>query len=198
VTDAWLRDRADEFIAMRGRVVRGWYGIEMAVREGGDGPEFGGPDVPCLQLVVLNAQLAGGPALAVHTYQNDCECGLILAPPIDAGPYQDGIYRARSLPELPVGPVDEVAVRVDGGVLAEVLLRIGRRDLLLVAGEAYEDSDGGLSWHRFDESVLAFTEPTAAEALTWAPPREAAWRPRDASWAQRRSASRVARDDTCG
>ncbi|AEV85366.1 hypothetical protein ACWT_4346 [Actinoplanes sp. SE50] len=172
MTPAWLQARIAEFRAVPGRTVTGWYGVEMAVREGGGaGPEFAGPDAPCLQLLTLSAQVLDGPALTVGTYQDDDVFGLLLTSPEDGASSRNGIFRARSLPELPVGPVDEVTVHLDADVLAEVVLRIGERNLLLIAGEAYENGDGDLSWHRLDESVLAFVDPEAAQALPWIPRR---------------------------
>jgi hypothetical protein len=173
VASGWVRTQLDEFLALKDQVIRSWTGVEMAVR-GGDGvaPEFGGPDVPCLQLRVLGAETATGVTRTVATYQDDDSFGLTIQ--VDAGFDSDDVghgYRARALPELPLGLVRHVSVYVDADVLAEVGLRVGDRDLLLVAGEAQEDQTGRLVWHRFDESVLAFPDPTVVERVHWVPAR---------------------------
>lgn len=46
-------------------------------------------------------------------------------------------------------------------------LRIGGRPLLLVAGELEETVEGGLLFHRLDESVLVFTDTAAAGVVPW-------------------------------
>ena len=166
---AWVADRAREFAALRGRRIERWQGVEMALRDAG--PQFTDPACPFLQLHTLRAHLAGT-SVDVGTYQDDTSFGLWLRPRTAVRMPDDGSYRARELPELPAGPVDEVDVRLEGGTLAEVRFAIGGRPLLLVAGEVYEDWDK-LRLVRFDESVLAFTDPAAADELPWEPSRTA-------------------------
>ncbi|GGN51319.1 hypothetical protein FHR83_008961 [Actinoplanes campanulatus] len=73
----WLQEQAAVFLALRGRVVASWQGVEMAVRGGDEGePEY---DVPCLQLLLLDAVMADG-AVRVGTYQNDCYFGIWAEP----------------------------------------------------------------------------------------------------------------------
>jgi hypothetical protein len=119
----------------------------MAVRQDTEdrGPLFEDPQLPCLQLWSLDVE------------RNDRQW--------------HGIYRWRALAELPIGHVDHVSVFLDDRVVAEVLLRIGRQPLLLVAGEVYETFGEELRIHRLDESVLAFTDPDAATSITWVPAR---------------------------
>ncbi|GAA0454015.1 hypothetical protein Aca07nite_66600 [Actinoplanes capillaceus] len=170
----WLRDQAAVFLALRGRVVGSWQGVEMAVRGGDEGePEYEGPDVPCLQLLLLDAVMADGAAVSIDTYQNDCYFGLWAKPQArcEGDDWGRG-YRRRALTELPTGPVEEVSVYLDGEILAEVSLRIAGRELLLVAGESDEDWSGELTWRRLDESVLVFTDPEAVAKVRWVPDRE--------------------------
>ena len=151
-----------EFTALRGRTVRTWTGVEMAFFE--DPPRFEDPRAPFLQLLSLDATL-DGEVLSVVTYQDDDAWGLWTQPPGHGG--GEGIYRERHLPELPTGRIDDVTVRLERGVLAEVSLRIAARPLLLLAGEAHEDRDGDLYFCRLDESVLAFTDPAVAATIAW-------------------------------
>jgi hypothetical protein len=158
----WLNERVREFTALRGRTVHTWTGVEMAFFE--DPPRFEDPRAPFLQLVTLDATL-DGEVFSIVTYQDDDRWGLWTQPPGRGG--GNGIYRERHLPELPTGRIDDVTVRLEHDVLAEVLFRIGSRPLLLLAGEAYEDWGGNLYFCRLDESVLAFTDPAAADTIPW-------------------------------
>lgn len=168
----WAQQQASAFLALQGHVIRSWQGIEMAVR--GEDPhfEFGGPDVPCLQLHTLRVMLAGDSALAVATYQDDDGFGLAIDTCNSCSDKEAGAgYRLRALPELPTGQVQEVSACLDDDLLAEVTVRVNGKDLLLVAGEAYEDHSGELVWHRLDESVLVFARPGDVEAMSWMPAR---------------------------
>ena len=159
----WLNERVREFTALRGRTVHAWSGVEMAFFE--DPPRFTDPRAPFLQLYGLRATLADE-TIGVCTYQDDDCWGLWLRPPIGTGGW-DGIFRDRPLPELPVGVITDVTVRVDRDVVAEVVLRLGSRPLLLLAGEVNEDRGDNLYFCRLDESVLAFTDPAAADTIPW-------------------------------
>ncbi|WP_134662951.1 MULTISPECIES: hypothetical protein [unclassified Amycolatopsis] len=172
----WLVERAQDFDSLRGRSIESWAGVEMALwEEGPDGdPQFTDPSVPCLQLWGAQAHLDDGRALMIGTYQDDDLFG--LWPHRRADPrfanreLWDGIYRWTALSELPTGPVEDVVVFAEGGVLAEVGLRVGGRPLVLVAGELVEYA-ARLRFCRFDESVLVFTDPDAAERVGWSTPR---------------------------
>lgn len=172
--DRWLAARVAEFAALRGRSVQSWSGVEMALRDDAPGgPQFTDPDVPCLQLLQLRFRLDDGSRWSCDTYQDDDGWGLMLArSQASAGPNApEGIYRFRHLVELPTGVIRDVRVFLDGPTLAEVALRIGHSDLLLIAGELNEEWSGRLSWGRLDESVLAFTDPRQADQITWSTPR---------------------------
>ncbi|MFE9749207.1 hypothetical protein ACFYOT_30220 [Saccharothrix saharensis] len=169
--DDWVAEQSRGFASLLGRRVESWVGVEMALRENGTGggPRFSDPEVPCLQLFGLQASLEDDGALSVTTYQDGTEFGLsaCLEARFPADGEWDGIYRWRPLTELPLGRVGQVTVFSDEGVLAEVCLWIGARPLLLIAGELDETLDGGLLFHRLDESVLAFTDSGAAEQVPW-------------------------------
>lgn len=164
-----MRERAREFAALRGRTVHAWTGVEMAILE--HPPRFTDPRVPCLQLLSLELLLDNDESLTVVTYQDDDTWGLWTQPPVEQSREWDGIYRARSLGDLPTGVIEKVTVFAADGVLVEVLLSVGSRQFLLVAGEAVEDwGDVNIAWR--DESVLAFTDPAVADTITWHPPRQ--------------------------
>jgi hypothetical protein len=175
--DGWTAARVREFAQLRGRQITSWIGVEMALREEGadGGPQFADPAVPCLQLLTLRASFADGTLVTVGTYQDDCGWGLWLrdaASDHSAGLADAaGIFRMRVLSGLPTGEVGSVETFLDVGVLAEVVLRVQGRPLLLIAGEMHEDIQARLVFTRCDESVLVFTDPLAAESLDWVPER---------------------------
>lgn len=176
--DGWTADRAREFAQLRGRRITKWTGVEMALRENaaGGGPQFEDPAVPCRQLDLLGAAFDDGSFATVGTYESDTACGLWLrraATDQSAGwaERSAGIYRLREMSELPTGEVDGVSTVLDGGVLAEVVLHVGGRPLLLMAGELHESMRGRLIFTRGDESVLVFTDPAAAASVDWVPDR---------------------------
>ncbi|MFJ8911784.1 hypothetical protein [Amycolatopsis sp. NPDC102389] len=139
-----------------------------AGRRGGNRPAIRRPDVPCLQLHWFQAWLDNGSALEIGTYQDDDGFGLHgRSSDIASDGHWNGIYRWRSFPELPTGPVEHVAVFHERHFLAEVHFRIGARPLALVAGELEETHEGGLIFQRLDESVLAFTDLVALECVPW-------------------------------
>ncbi|MFC4017076.1 hypothetical protein ACFOW4_03850 [Micromonospora sp. GCM10011542] len=149
----------------------------MALREriAAGAPQFEDRAVPCLQLLTLGASLGDGTFVTVGTYQDDSAWGLWLRGA--ASDYSAdwagmaGIYRMRTLSELPTGEVDGVSTFLDEEVLAEVVLHIQGRPLLLMAGELYEFAQERLVFTRCDESVLVFTDPSAAESVDWVPER---------------------------
>ncbi|MBB3100384.1 hypothetical protein FHR83_008106 [Actinoplanes campanulatus] len=174
----WTAERVREFAQLRGQQIKSWAGVEMALREEGPGgvPQFDDPVVPCLQLDPLVALFDDGGFVTVGTYESDTACGLWLrrAATDQSSNWEDetdGIYRTRALPELPTGIIDDVSAFLDDGVLAEVVLQIQGRPLLLMAGELRESMQGSLVFTRRDESVLVFTDPSTATSVDWVPER---------------------------
>jgi hypothetical protein len=167
-----LREQASRFEALVGLTLTGWRGVEMALYGGEDRGDavFLDPRAPFQQLRLLRMELAGERTALVDTYQDDDGWGLWLT---EREPRWDGyygIYR-EGRPALPTGPIRSVAVWLYDGLLAEVRLRIGEQELLLVAGETSENWDGGFDLHWLDESVLVFTDTAAADWLPWKPAR---------------------------
>jgi hypothetical protein len=176
--DGWIAERVRGFGQLSGQKISAWTGVEMALREevAAGGPQFEDPAVPCLQLLTLGALLGDGTFVTVGTYQDDSAWGLWLrraASDYSADNWAGtgGIYRMRTLSELPTGEVDSVSTFLDEEVLAEVVLHIQGRPLLLMAGELYESAQERLVFTRCDESVLVFTDPSAAESVDWVPER---------------------------
>jgi hypothetical protein len=175
--DGWITERVREVGQLRGQQIKAWTGVETALREetAVGGPQFEDRAVPCLQLLTLGAALGDGTFVNVGTYQDDSAWGLWLhrAASDHSADWAGvaGIYRMRTLSELPTGEVDGVSTFLDEEVLAEVVLRIRGRPLLLMAGELYESAQERLVFTRCDESVLVFTDPSAAQSVDWVPER---------------------------
>jgi len=156
--ESWLESQISGFRALEGRSIVGWRACEMAL--GGD--EGGPPEgliwhhytVPMLQLWRLDLELGDGLA-KVRIAQADDIWGLHL--PADAGvlgpDMLDGIFRVRSLSELPVGLISNVVVAIEHDMVAAVEPLVGGRRVSLVAGEVYEEADG-FRVQLCDESIL--------------------------------------------
>jgi hypothetical protein len=146
--------------ALGGCRVTRWFGIEMALRDAGpDGlPDWQDESVPFLQLSRLNLILADGTRAAIITYQNDDRFGLCrddTLPPFEFLTSEPGsIFRERPLDELPPGEIRSVSVLTSDGDIAEVRLDVDGREVLLWAGEVYEQADSTLRVVPMDESIL--------------------------------------------
>lgn len=163
----WVADQVTAFRNLAGYTVTGWVGTEMAFREVGPSgrPEFQDSSIPFLQVCPLYLEIGGG-LRQICTYQNDDNWGLCIADhqsgPPDESQEEGSIYRTRHLAELPIGRVGGVRSALsESGDLIEVTLTLGRREVVLQAGEVYEGWDGGLSVIRPDESILVSVEPTS-------------------------------------
>lgn len=169
-------DQRQAFEALTGRSVLRWDGVEMALRATGpDGlPQFSDPTVPFLQLLQLDVTCSDGEAFTIGTAQNDDIWGLSIAPQSQPASATNGfsIFRPRTLPELPIGSVKTVNLKInESSDIMEVLARIGTDDLLLMAGEVYELTTGHLEFVPGDESVLVFRDPRDADRIAWRVPR---------------------------
>ncbi len=171
--DDWMIEQTRMLTSLRGRGIERWDGVELALWDNdSDIPRFSDATFPFLHLFSLRAAMTDGAALTITTYQEDANFGLRSFPDARFDDQRwEGIYRWRALPELPVGPVDQVAVFADEDVVAEMDLRIGGQPLLLVAGELDGAPDDELLLHRLDDAVLAFTDLAAAENAPWSSPR---------------------------
>lgn len=179
----WLADQVREVKWLRGRRVRSWAGVEMALSWDEDTLDtvrdvrFHDPKVPCLQLMSLQASL-GSTVIDIRTCQGTAAWGLSSQRSVsDDQTHWDGIYRWRKLTELPTGPIDHVSVFlnddpfysddgkiVEARIIAEVMLEIDSQPLLLIAGQVHPPLDDMFCFSRLDDSVLVFTDPSAAES----------------------------------
>lgn len=170
----FVEDQIAAWAALCGERIDDWWGVEMALYEDPGGqPHFEADAVPFLQFSVLDQYLDGGGRRRVGTYQSDDVWGLSFDPPTTHLPASEGIFRLRRAAQLPCGRVDRVEVALDdpAGDIAEVRLELSGGEVLLVAGEVYEDRDRPLRIVRGDESVLVFTDPALVETVAWIPER---------------------------
>ncbi|MHA3702906.1 hypothetical protein ACXR2U_12080 [Jatrophihabitans sp. YIM 134969] len=164
-------EAVDSFERLRGDVVAAWSGTEWALDGGEDGTPavFEHPAVPFQQLWALDLVLAAGGRRTVRTYQDGTAFGLYVGEPLTPPP-PGGMARPARL-ALPTGRLDVLDVRIDDDVVAEVLLGVAGREVLLLAGEVEPTRGGGLEFVRCDESVLVFDDPAVADTVSWRRPR---------------------------
>ncbi|MEA2464311.1 MAG: hypothetical protein QOJ98_2058 [Acidobacteriota bacterium] len=168
----WVKDRVRDLHGLYGQTVMHWRAVEMAFREvGRDGlPQFQ-EAVPVLQLSVIHVTFAANRKIAIQTYQDDDEWGLFYEIPDESIllDLEEGIFRSRDLHELPRGLITDVQIHLnDRGNISRVTLSVGNTTtILLVAGEAYEQTDGTLRFARDDESILVFPSAADEHAVVW-------------------------------
>ncbi|MFT4540563.1 MAG: hypothetical protein ACI841_004519 [Planctomycetota bacterium] len=144
----------------------------MALRDDGENgsPEFEVAGVQALQLSVLHISFDEHSQLAICTVQGDYEWGLAVGTPYaELEPGICGIFCSRTLPELPLGMIEECDVRLSDQLdVDRVHLEFeSGRELIMIAGESYENAEGQLYFGRFDESVLVFQSVADSEAVLW-------------------------------
>ncbi|OWY59647.1 hypothetical protein B7486_73450 [cyanobacterium TDX16] len=171
------------FEALQGRSIAAWSGIEMAFVDGEDDAEplFEDDALPLRQLMYVDLRLQDGDVVRVVTHQNDAAFGLSVAGgDADMAAELEGIFRWATLVDLPTGLVQGVRCRqevtprdsvVPYPLVGEVELTVAGRSVLLVAGEVYAGQEGRFVLGWLDESVLLFTDPGAADRLSWRPER---------------------------
>ena len=158
----WVREQVALFEALRGEVVVGWAGTEMAIRDAGPSgePQFGESEIPFLQLRSLYLAFESGGTRVIRLEQTDNSWRHHVH---RRGIWRiarrrlrrRGIYWTRTLTELPTGRIESVNVGTDDeGNIAEMSLLMGNNRIIITSGEVYEELDGSLRVVRPDESVL--------------------------------------------
>lgn len=171
-SETWVSQQIQTMRALEGRTIVSWRGVHMAF-SGGENAEpaiFRDPLVPCMQFLRLDLSVEDGKVWTITTYQSDDGWGLfsnIEAPPMDSDGW-GGIYRYDESPDLPVGRVDNVEIWASGaGDLAEIKFDVAAQQVLLIAGEVYEDWNRPLRVVWLDESVLVFKSQSDAGVVDW-------------------------------
>jgi hypothetical protein len=179
----WIRRNITAALLMASLEIVSWEGEEWAL-ESDDQEEptaWASPDDARTPYAWLRARGVGRDVV-VHIYQDDGVFGLCFIPTGNPClPESDtGLLRSRQDIPLVIGRVNQVEVVYDTvvegglcpGLITEVLLHGDSRSTLLIAAEAYSRNE----WCLYDESVVALTDPTAADALQWSPRRQG-WTP---------------------
>jgi hypothetical protein len=169
----FVDEQRQAFEGLRSKVVTSWRGLETAVHDAGPNgdPIWNIPAAPCLQLELLSITLQDVGGLSVLTYQNDDLFGLQTDDLHQEFKLRFASHRWRTLTELPVGLVERVDITMYDADVAEVLLRIGSRPILLMAGEIEPTWTDAINMRYMDESVLVFTAPEVADLMQWNLPR---------------------------
>jgi hypothetical protein len=169
-------ERIAMFEGLRGRRITGWQGTDRLTGLGGSPePESQDPNLPCLNLSNLFASIDADDSVHIFVGEmrgDDWTFALSIDNDVHpAGREISGASRGREPLTLPTGIVENVDVRLEDGVIAEVALGIGGVEMLLIPGDLDEDWDNPQVWRRFDEHVLAFADASDADRIDWAPPR---------------------------
>ena len=146
--------------ALQGKLILGWRGSEMALREGDvfTDPVWEDPSVPMLQVCPVTLTLENC-LFTITTCQHNDQFGLSVAQDHLPEPEEHhdpcSIFRTRQLAELPTGMVSKVHVELaKDNAIATIRLEIGGDTVDLKAGEVYEEWDGSLRIVYMDESIL--------------------------------------------
>ena len=168
----WVTARIAEFEKLLDHVVGAWDGIEILIGAKEDGSDdVQESSAPFLQLLVLELTLEDDRRLRIHTYQDDDVFGLMLEATAEPLPEFDGDYRRADLNSMPLGLIEKVETGLsERGNIGELSLQIDGVELILVAGEVYEQEDNrSLRIVRDDESVLLFRTREAYQSVAWYP-----------------------------
>lgn len=151
--------------ALEGVIASDVWVREMAFYGREDAGCFADPTLAFVQGNVLELRTSGGETFHFSCHQDDDSWALWvgtvpssrhLAPDIG-----EGWFRVRPLPEFPRGRVDKVQVAASLSNIQEIRIVIGGREVILRAGEVYENMDGTLTVCDHDESVLIFLDGEA-------------------------------------
>ncbi|HEY0473021.1 MAG TPA: hypothetical protein VGD34_15215 [Kribbella sp.] len=176
----WLAANIARALALTGRNVLGWTGVEEPVELADEltGTQFAGPGAERVPFAWLRARLDEGEA-GISIYQDDAHFGIRFEPrcPFTLEAFSKGEFRLHPEAPLPVGFIHATEVVIDSSVrttgageeavLTEVTLHIGDESVLLIAAGAY----GPDEWHIYDESLVVLRDAAAADRLEWFPQR---------------------------
>jgi hypothetical protein len=178
----WITRNITAALLMASVEIVSWEGQEWAL-ESDDRDEltvWAGPQDARTPYAWLRARSDVGEAV-IDSYQDDGVFGLNFIPTRDPGLPESDTGSLRSCRDVPLvtGPVNQVEVVYDTlveggacpGLVTEALLHGDNRSTLLIAAAAYSRSE----WHLYDGSVVALTDPRAADTLEWVPERRP-WR----------------------
>lgn len=178
----WITANISQALLLASMTVASWEGEEWAVESGPDDSPtaWADDDAARKPYAWLRAVGADGDA-AIGGYQDDGVFGLCFVGDTEFRLPESDTGSLRSCRDIPLvrGRINQVEVAYDTvveggrapGLVTEVLLHGDDASTMFIAAEAYSRDE----WRLFDESVVALTDPTAADALDWIPARRT-WR----------------------
>lgn len=141
---------------------------EMGLYGPDENPSFSHSQLEFMQALLLELRFESGITLQISCWQDDHEFALWprqvpqqerIAPICDPA---RTLFRVRRMNEFPVGSLKEIEWRVnDCANIHTIRLRIDSSEVILRAGEVYENPDGSLIIRDQDESVLVFLNADA-------------------------------------
>lgn len=178
----WMTHNIAEGLLLASRELLEWEGLEWALESDDDdepllwaSPDSGRVPFDWLRAIGLDLDTV------IHSYQDDGVFGLSFVGGFEPQlpEFTDQCLRPRRDIPLAGGAVQAVEIVYDTsaeegqapGVVTEVLLHGLSSSTLLIAAEAYSRAE----WRLYDESVVALSDPSAADSLDWIPSRQA-WR----------------------
>lgn len=178
VSTDWHSELKTALDTLAHAVVRDAWVNEMALYGPDDAGHFTDPILNFVQANVLELRVQDGQTVHISCVQTDD--GWALWPHLvssdkrlsaDAG---EGTFRTRHMPEFPCGAVATLELTDDISDLQTLRMTVDEQDIILCAGEVYENPDGTLSVVDHDESVLVFFDAGIYRSLTF---NEPAYRP---------------------
>lgn len=169
---SWVTANQERIIALKQQVIIRTYWIEMALNERDSNLKhrFRHPDLPFVQASTIRLEFSDGNVGVFHNYQNDDNFGLMfelsnkpLKWPVYPKFTETGdlsIYREVTDTNFPTGVINSTSSKLDNeGDITEIFLEISGKQILLKAGEVYEDGRREIIIHEQDESILTFLNP---------------------------------------
>lgn len=161
--------------ALTGKIVTEVWVNEMALYGPEDAGHFSDPILNLVQANVLELRTSSGQIFHFSCVQTDDVWA--IWPYLVSGDRQltadpgEGTFRTRPMPEFPRGMVNRLRIEPEERMnIQEVRMTVDQRQVILRAGEIYENTDGTLSVVDRDESVLVFLNNETYLRLTFNEP----------------------------
>ena len=173
----WDQTLKDALGECRGKLLIEAWADEMGLYGPDESPSFAHPKLEFVQALKLELRFESGDTLQVGCWQDDDEFALWPRwVPVESrlNPIEDPsrtFFRVRPLEEVPGGQVRTVKWHVDEhGNIQTICFFLDAGQVILCAGEVYEDHDGSLTIRDRDESVLIFVDPAAFDRTVFNAP----------------------------
>ena len=174
---AWRRKLRQTLTELAGQEIDEVWVDEMGLYGPEEDPCFTHPELKLVQAWVLDLRLRSGDIVRFETYQTEIDFALRAR----RVPFEDRLqpdddpsrtlFRIRPMPEFPSGGIGAVRwVDDEEGNIQEISLDVGGHEVIMRAGEVYEDLGGGIKVSDADESVLVFLDRQDYESTVFNEP----------------------------